>query len=192
MKQIISSLLLASIALLFHSSASYAQAPAGFKAGYIVGADGVRIDGFIKESFKSKASLVFQSGDGKKTNYSGNEINEVGIEGVKYSSLLSDFFKVISSGNKVTLYQKVSDASGKVIYSGSDVVGINPGTEGSIGDHFIKIKGADKWILVNKKNFDAVVSTNFSTCSSLLESLKTKAISYQEIEKTVQAYNDCQ
>lgn len=192
MKQILSSLLLASIALLFHSSASYAQAPAGFKAGYIVGADGVRIDGFIKESFKSKASLVFQSADGKKTIYSGSDINEVGIEGVKYSSLLSDFFKVISTGTKVTLYQKVSDASGKVIYSGSDVVGINPGTDGSIGDHFIKVKGTEKWILVNKKNFDEVVSTNFSACSAILQSLKSKTVSYQEIEKTVQLYNDCQ
>lgn len=190
MKHSIASLLLSSLFLTI-ATQTLAQAPAGFKAGYIVTGDGSRQEGFIKESFKSKASFVFQSADGKKTTYAGNDIKEAGIDGTVYISYLSDFFKVISTGNKVCLYQKVSDASGKVIYNGSEVVGINPGTEGSVNDHFIKTTGAGKMMLVNKKNFEQVVTAHCADCPNLVESVKTDKVNYEEIEKAVQLYNEC-
>ncbi len=191
MKQFLSLLLLFSFAFFSVSTTVNGQAPSGYKAGYVIGADGVRKDGFIKESFKSKASIVFQSAGGKKITYTGSDINEAGIDGVVYSTWLSDFFKVISSGPKVTLYQKASDASGTVIYSGSEVVGINPGTEGSIADHFIKTNGMDKLVLVTKKNFEEVVAKHFTDCPALTEGVKTNKLSYQEIGKAVQVYNEC-
>ncbi|MDZ4795220.1 MAG: hypothetical protein SGI83_13145 [Bacteroidota bacterium] len=191
MKQFFSSLLLSSLAFLTSTTQSFAQVPAGFKTGYVITAEGNRLEGYIKESFKSKASFVFQSTDGKKTSYVGNDIKEAGINGVVYISYLSDFFKVISSGNKVSLYQKVSDASGKVIYNGAEVVGINPGTEGAINDHFIKTTGADNMMLVNKKNFEQVVTAHCADCPNLVESVKTDKVNYEEIEKAVQLYNEC-
>ena len=190
MKQFLSYLLLFSTSFILSNSLQ-AQAPAGYKAGYVIGVDGVRKEGFIKESFKSKASLSFQTADGKKTVYTGSDINEAGIEGQVYTTWLSDFFKVISTGPKVTLYQKASDASGKVIYSGSEVVGINPGTEGSVADHFIKANGADKLVLITKKNFEEVVVKHCTDCPVLTEGVKANKFSYQEIEKAVQAYNEC-
>lgn len=188
MKQLISSLLLLTV---IFSSKTFAQPPAGFKTGYIITADGSRKEGFIKENFKSKATIIFQSADGKKTTYTGTDINETGIDGTVYTSYLSDFFKVISNGTKVSLYQKVSDASGKVIYNGSEVVGINPGTEGSVNDHFIKIPSSNNLMLITKKNFEEVVLAHCTDCPTLVESVKTNKVSYEEIEKAVQLYNNC-
>lgn len=190
MKHLLASLLLSSF-ILTSTTQTMAQAPAGFKSGYVINGEGARLEGFIKESFKSKASFVFQSADGKKITYAGNDIKEAVIDGAVYISYLSDFFKVISSGNKVILYQKVSDASGKVIYNGSEVVGINPGTEGSINDHFIKTTGGSSMMLVNKKNFEQVVTAHCADCPNLVERVKTDKVNYEEIEKAVQFYNEC-
>ena len=190
MKQFLTSLLLLTVTL-STSSTTFAQAPSGFKTGYIIAADGIRKEGFIKESFKSKASIVFQSADGKKTTYTGSDINEAGVDGVVYITYLSDFFKVINNGAKVSLYQKVSDASGKVIYNGTEVVGVNTGTEGSINDHFIKTNGTNNLVLITKKNFEQVVLAHCTDCPALVESIKSDKVNYEEIEKAVQLYNDC-
>jgi len=46
-------------------------------------------------------------------------------------------------------------------------------------------------VLVTRKNMEVVLSEKFSDCSALAESIKNKKISYEEIEKIVQQYNDC-
>ena len=191
MKQFLSLLLLSSIVVISSSQKSQAQAPAGYKTGYVIAADGVRKDGFIKESFKSKASFVFQSADGKKITYTGNAVTEAGIDGVVYATYLSDFFKVISTGAKVTLYQKVSDASGNVVYNGSEVIGINPGTEGSINDQFIRTAGMDKLVLITKKNFEETVAKHCTDCPAVVEGVRSNKLNYEEIEKAVKLYNEC-
>ena len=105
------------------------ELPAGFKSGYIITTDGTRQEGLIKESFKSKASFVFQATTGKKVTYGGNGVKEVSIGGISYISFVNDFFKVISTGEKASLLQKMSDATGKIIYNGTDAAGISSGTE---------------------------------------------------------------
>lgn len=190
MKQIILSSLLLTTLFVTGITQSAAQ-PAGYKAGTITTDDGTTKEGFIKESFKGKASLQFQSADGKKTIYSGADIKEVSIEGVVYITYLSDFFKVIKSGEKVSLFQKASDASGKLLYNGADVVGVSTGTEGAINDLFVRKNGEQTLALVTRKNMEVVLSEKFSGCSALAESIKNKKISYEEIDKIVQQYNDC-
>jgi hypothetical protein len=190
MKQLFS-LLLLSFSLASLTQAVNAQAPTGYKPGYIIHADGTRQEGFIKESFKSKASLQFQSSDGKKSILNGDAVKEAGIEGTVYITYLSDFFKVIHEGAKASLYQKVSDASGKVIYSGTDVVGINPGTEGSINDHFIRTSAGTGPVLITRKNFAEMFSTHCADCPAVVEGVKTNKFTFEEIEKAVRVYNDC-
>jgi hypothetical protein len=190
MKQIILSSLLLTTLFFTGINQSSAQ-PAGYKAGTITTDDGTKKEGFIKENFKGKASLQFQSADGKKTIYSGADIKEVSIEGVVYITYRSDFFKVIKSGDKVSLVQKSSDASGKLLYNGADVVGVSTGTEGAINDLLVRKSGEQMLVLVTKKNIETVLNEKFSDCSVLAESIKNKKISYEEIEKIVQQYNDC-
>ncbi len=168
-----------------------AQAPAGFTAGYIITADGSRLDGYIKESFKGKAAVVFQPATGKKVTYGGNAVNEVNIAGVSYISYANDFFKVVSSGPKASLLQKVSDATGKVIYNGSEAAGISSGTEGRISDLFVRTTGQSVLHLVNKDNLNNVAGTLFADCPILLESAKAGQLQLTELESIVARYNAC-
>lgn len=168
-----------------------AQAPAGFSPGYIVTPDGSRLEGYIKESFKSKAAVVFQPATGKKTTYGGNAVNEVNIAGISYITYANDFFKVISSGPKASLLQKVSDATGKVIYNGSEAAGISSGTEGRINDLFIRTAGQSLLTLVNKENLNKIAGSLFADCPALQESAKAGQLQVTELGNIVARYNTC-
>lgn len=189
MKQLLS--LIAFLLLLTPSARLKAQAPAGFTDGYIVLTDGSRLQGFIKENFKNKASFVFQPTVGKKVTYGGNAVNEVNVSGVSYISYANDFFKVLSTGNKASLLQKVSDATGKVIYNGNEAAGISSGTEGRINDYFIKSSNQSGLTLVTKDNLNAVAGSLFGDCPALSTPAKTGQLQFTELEKIVVRYNDC-
>ncbi len=168
-----------------------AQAPAGFSAGYIVTPDGSRQEGFIKENFKGKASFVFQNANGKKNTYGGNAVNEVNVGGTSYISYANDFFKVLAGGAKASLLQKVSDATGKVIYNGNEAAGISSGTEGRINDLFIKATGQSGLFLVNKENLNTVAVSAFGDCPALQDNAKSGQLQFTELEKIVARYNEC-
>ena len=168
-----------------------AQAPAGFTSGYVITADGSRQEGFIKENFKGKASFVFQPTSGKKITYTGNAVNEVNAGGVTYISYANDFFKLIATGTKASLLQKVSDATGKVIYNGNEAVGISSGTAGRINDLFIKTTGQTGIHHVTSETLNTVGVSLFGDCPSLLESAKAGQLQFTELEKLISRYNDC-
>lgn len=169
----------------------FAQAPAGFTAGYVITADGSRLEGHIKESFKGKAAVVFLNAAGKKVTYGGNAVNEVNIAGVSYISYANDFFKVVSTGAKASLLQKVSDATGKVIYNGSEAAGISSGTEGRINDLFVRIAGQSVPTLISKENLNTVGLTLFADCPGLLEKAKAGQLQVSELESIIAQYNAC-
>ncbi len=186
------SLILFSLCLAFvHSSSVLAQAPAGFKTGYIILNDNTRKEGFVKDNFKSKAAVIFQDADGKKTTYSGNDIKETGIEGTIYISYSSDFFKLVSSGAKASLFQKVTDASGQIIFNGSEAVGVSSGSEGAVKDFFIRTSKDNALHLITKKNFQAAISTYCADCPTVTESIKNNSTSYEKLEELIQLYNQC-
>jgi hypothetical protein len=168
-----------------------AQAPAGFTAGHLITADGSRQEGFIKENFKGKASFVFQSANGKKITYGGNAVNEVNVGGVTYISYANDFFKVLATGTKASLLQKVSDATGKVIYNGNEAAGISSGTAGRINDLFIKTTGQSGINLITKENLNTVGISLFSDCPTLLDNAKAGQLQFTELEKIISRYNEC-
>ena len=168
-----------------------AQAPAGFTAGHLITADGSRQEGFIKENFKGKASFVFQSANGKKITYGGNAVNEVNVGGVTYISYANDFFKVLATGTKASLLQKVSDATGKVIYNGNEAAGISSGTAGRINDLFIKTTGQSGINLITKDNLNTVGVSLFSDCPTLLDNAKAGQLQFTELEKIISRYNEC-
>ena len=171
---------------------SFAQAPAGFKPGYIVKHDNTRIEGFIKENFASKGALYFIAGAGKKTSYAASDLKEVGIESTVYISHLTDFFKVIRAGSKASLYQKVSSTKGQVLYNGSEAIGVSAGTEGSVNDYFLGLSSERTLRLVTKQNFQQLFTTYCADCPVFVENIRANKIGYTEIEKVIESYNDCQ
>lgn len=191
MKHVLSLVLFSLVLVLVDNTNSLAQAPAGFKTGYIILNDNTRKEGFVKENFKSKAAVIFQDADGKKTTYNGNDIKEAGIDGITYISYSSDFFKLVSGGAKASLFQKVTDASGQVIFNGSEAVGVSTGSEGAIKDFFIRTSKDNSLHLVTKKNFRSVISTYCADCLSVTESVKNNSAGYENLEELIQLYNQC-
>lgn len=191
MKHVLSFTLFAFCLVVINNTSSLAQAPAGFKTGYIILNDNTRKEGFVKENFKSKAAITFQGTDGKKTTFTGNDIKEAGIEATTYTSYSSDFFKLVSSGAKASLFQKVSDASGQIIFNGSDAVGVSSGSEGAIKDFFIRTSKDNTLHLITKKNFESAISTYCADCPAVTERIKNNSASYEKLEEVIQQYNQC-
>lgn len=168
-----------------------AQTPSGYTAGYIIGPDQAKVEGFIKEKFKSKATIEFQSAAGKKTSYAASDLQEVGIAGDRYVTYKDDFFKQLSDGTRVTVFQKVSDASGKVIYNGSQAVGVSAGTDGVISDYFLRKSGDTGLAWISKKNLGQTLAAFFADCSTLAEQVKNEAPGYTSIPDLAAQYNQC-
>lgn len=168
-----------------------AQSSDGFSTGFIILADGTRLDGNIKEQFKAKAAIQFQPATGKKTTYSAGALNEVVIGSTRYISYANDFFKVSHEGAKASLLQKVSDATGKVIYNGSEAAGISSGTEGKPGDFFIRKKGDNQMHLLSKLTLNTTAATLFADCTTLADAAKAGKLDITDLENIVARYNGC-
>lgn len=166
-------------------------APEGFTAGYIIAADGTKKEGLIKEQFSRKATFVFLPAGGKKQTLAGNEVNEVVTGGIHYISYANDFFKVISNGTKAGLLQKVSDATGKVIYNGGQATGISSGTEGRIGDFFIRMNGTPGLVLMTRETLNKQALTLLGDCPSIKEAATAGKLEITGLEAIVQQYNTC-
>lgn len=168
-----------------------AQAPSGYTAGYIIGPDQVKIEGFVKEKFKSKAGIEFQTVAGKKSTYAASDLQEVGIAADRYITYKDDFFKQLMSGTRVTVFQKVSDASGKVIYNGSQAVGVSAGTDGALADYFLRKSGEEGLTWVSKKNLGQTLATFFADCNKLAEQVKKDTPAYATVPELAAQYNQC-
>lgn len=168
-----------------------AQAPSGYTAGYIIGPDQVKLEGFVKEKFKSKATVEFQSTAGKKTSYAASDLQEVGIAGDRFITYKDDFFKQISSGTRVAVFQKVSDASGKVIYNGSQAVGVSAGTDGAVSDYFFRKSGDTGLAWISRKNLGQTLAVFFADCSTLADQVKNDTPGYTTVPDLAARYNQC-
>ncbi|MFT3677255.1 MAG: hypothetical protein QM781_15265 [Chitinophagaceae bacterium] len=188
MKQRIGFFLIISLLTVY---AAGAQAPSGYTAGYIIGPDQVKVEGFVKEKFKSKATIEFQSAAGKKSSYAASDLQEVGIAGDRYVTHKDDFFKQLSAGSRVTVFQKVSDASGKVIYNGSQAVGVSAGTDGAISDYFFRKSGDAGLTWISKKNLGQTLAVFFADCSTLAEQVRNGAPAYTAVPELAAQYNQC-
>ena len=188
MKKMILSLLITAVTANF---AVYAQAPStDFQKGSILTAANEKVEGTIKDQTKNKGSIAFVSVSGQKKVYTPAELAGFSLNGANYISYSSDFYKVVVPTGKATLYQRVTDNSGKMLYNGAEVVSVTT-AEGKAGDFYIQIASGDKWIWVTQKNFDAVVSAAFADCASVVSDIKSKQIDFTQIAKAVEKYNSC-
>ena len=82
--------------------------PVEFLKGSITLADGSTKNGFVKESIKKSATIVFidSAGLAKKT-YEGSQINSVSVGATNFICIKGDFFKAICTG-KLCFLQKAS------------------------------------------------------------------------------------
>ncbi|MES2772807.1 MAG: hypothetical protein V4722_01395 [Bacteroidota bacterium] len=179
-----------SIVLSLAVSAANAQTPIpeGYVKATITLANNSELHGYIKDNMKKAASVSFldESGNNKK-NYDGNQINSLTIEGANLICLNGDFFKSVCTG-KLNFLQKLSDASGKLTYNGSEPI-FNNGTEGKIGDYFVYSSTDRKLKLLNKKSVDAFIANDLTGCTEAIEKAKTINGDIAQLKGAVEIYN---
>lgn len=164
------------------------ETPKGFVKGTIVLTDNTSVSGFVKDKMKSDASISFMDENQKKKTYNGSDILSLSIGQENYICIKGDFFKTICSG-KLCFLQKMSDASGKPTYNGTEAIFSN-GTEGKPGDYFI-YSSADKQLkLVAKKNFNETISAVFAGNTAALDKAKTVSGDLSQLKEAVEVYNN--
>lgn len=183
------SLLLAATVLPFMAESQTISSD--FQKGTIVTATNEKLDGTIKDQAKNKATILFTSSTGQKKIYTPAELSGFTLNGVNYISFASDFYKVITSGSKASLYQRVTDNSGKMIYNGAEAVVVTT-AEGKAGDYYIQTGADSKLSWVTQKNFETFISAAFVGCPGVVADIKNKQLDYTQLNKAVEKYNSCQ
>jgi hypothetical protein len=163
--------LLFTIAFLLASFFTIAQTviPKGYEKASIHLLNGNLLTGYVKNSIKKNASIIFiNETDNKKTTYDGNQIISFSINEDNFICLQGDFFKVISKG-KINFIQKQSNAAEVVSYNGTEAI-FNSGTEGKIGDYFAYEN--KKLQILNKKTIASFIETTLISNALAVEKAK--------------------
>lgn len=169
--------------------AQISTTPDGFAPGYFIDANNEKQEGFIKESFK-KGSFLFIASNGTKKTYMPADINEFAIGVTVYTSCMNDFYKVMATGNKGSLLQKVTNNSGKILYNSNEAY-VATTTEGKPGNYYLHIKATSQINLVTKDNFEKVFAASCGDCVALQTNIKEKQLDFMSIEKAVILFNNC-
>jgi hypothetical protein len=166
------------------------SAQSDFKKGLIVTTNNEKLEGTIKESFRSKGVIIFLSAGGNKKTYSPSDIQSFSIDTISFISYSNDFYKEISSGTKARLYQKVTDNSGKMLYNGTEAVGYIKTTEGRPGDYYLLLAAKTELDLITKKSFEKYFIDLLNENETLLTKIKDGTLGYTQIAKLIELYNN--
>lgn len=159
--------------------------------GSIITASNEVVEGMIKDQLQKKGNIVFTTSTGNKKTYSPADISGFSINGTKYISYASDFYQVVVTGNKATLYIRVTNNSGKLLYNGAEMVAVST-AEGKSGDYYLQLKSDPKLNWVSKKNFSDIMTDLCKDCAAVVAGIKSGQIDYTQITKIAEQYNSCQ
>ncbi len=162
--------------------------PEGFVAGHIVTTANVKLDGYIRDNMRKKGEVVLLSADGKKKSYTAAEVTRVLLGEAVFTSIGDEFFRILVIGEKMTLLQKASSVTGKLMYNGAEAV-VNNGTEGAIDDYFIAT--GNNRVLVTRRNFKDQVTQLCVSCTAVTEGINSKQYNYSTLPELVTAFNAC-
>jgi hypothetical protein len=162
------------------------DAPKGFSKGKVVLADNTVVTGYIKDNIRKDASVVLLT-DGKEKKYNGSDIASAEIDGIGYSCIKGDFFKIVTKG-ELTFLQKASNASSKPTYIGNEAFFVS-GTEGKPGDYFIYENKNNLLKLVSKKNLNEVVASSFGGYEPAIEKAKAAQADIAQLKGAVESFN---
>ena len=161
---------------------------AGFRKGHIITANHVRIDGFIKNSFRTKGELLILQDHGYKKTYTALEIKSFKIDSTSYISFCNDFYEEIVVGKKASLYQKITNNGDAKIYNGSEVVGYIKASPGRSGDFYISLSPGISLELITQKNFKGYFTSLFNK-NNQASSISDETLQYSNIRTVVELFN---
>jgi len=179
--------IIATAVLLTAATQIHAQAPEGYTKGTVTLAGGSTVEGYIKDNIKKNAAISFvDNNGGSKKQFEGSQINGAVVDGVNYTCIRGDFFKMVCSG-KICFLQKASNAANKASYNGAEAV-FNSGTEGKIGDYFVYSGGNLKHI--TKKTVQSFIDTDLAGCQAAVEKAKSINGDIPALEAAITVYNN--
>jgi hypothetical protein len=164
------------------------EMPRGYAKGTIVLPDNTSVSGFVKDKMKADASVSLIDENHKKKLYHGSDIRSVSIGEANYICIKGDFFRTICTG-KLCFLQKMSDASAKPTYNGTETIFSN-GTEGKRGDYFIYNSEDKQLKLVAKKNLNETIVAVFAGDTAALDKAKTVKDDLSQLKDAVEVYNN--
>lgn len=159
--------------------------------GSVITASNEVLEGTIKDQLQKKGNILFTNASGNKKLYSPTELSEFSINGIRYVSYANDFYKVVTTGNKATLYVRVTDNSGKLLYNGAEMAAVST-AEGKSGDFYLQLKNDDKLNWLSKKNYNNVIMNVCADCSAVISNIKSGQFDYTQLTKLIEQYNSCQ
>ncbi len=144
--------------------------------------------GTVKQQFKQRGAIIFTASNGKKTAYTPNEIQGFEMNGEQYISYSGDFYKVMVTGAKLNLLQKVTDNAGKIYYNGSQAIA-TIGVEGKLNDYYLQQTSTDGFYRITAENYKAVAETVFAGNPTILAAIKSNQTDYSKLAESVTKVN---
>lgn len=162
-----------------------------YRDGFIIEKDSTKINGLIRDDLMNESSLYsgveFVYKDGSKKRFKPADIKGFGTIFHNYISDGESFYKIISTGDKVNLYFKLTQRA-------SSSYGGDGGTTymTTSKENFYTCKTIETEIkLVRKKNFIEEFSNYFSDCEKLKVKIISKKVTHKDIKSIVDEYNNC-
>jgi hypothetical protein len=163
--------------------------PKGFVKGSVTLINHTTVNGFIKDNMRNKAAVVFiAENENKKITYDGDKLIAAAMGEAKYLCIRGDFFLLLCDG-ELAFLQKLSDASSKPVYAGTEAMFTN-GTEGKPGDYYIFNKNQTQLKLVNRKNISEVTATAFTNCEAAIARAKEAGNDIALLKDAVVIFNN--
>ncbi len=144
--------------------------------------------GTVKQQFKQRGLIVFAASNGKKTPYTPNEIQGFEINGEQYISYSGDFYKVMVTGAKLNLLQKVTDNNGKIYYNGSQPI-TTVAVTGKINDYYLQQIASDGFYHITAENYRTVAEQVFANNATILAAIKSNQTDYSKLAESVTKIN---
>ena len=153
--------------------------------------NGTTLQGSFRNDINKTGMLTYLDASSKKQQLSASQVKECSIDQHRYISYKNDFFEVVTTGNRYTLYQKVTDNDGKLTYNGTEAT-VMQGSEGRKGEYFISVSGDPDLTWLKKKEYVAIIKPMAKDCQAVLGQLESGKTAYTELPALVGTLNNCQ
>ena len=153
--------------------------------------NGTTLQGNFRNDISRTGTLTYLDAANKKQQLSASQVKECSIDQHRYISYKNDFFEVVTTGNRFTLYQKVTDNDGKLTYNGTEAT-VLQGSEGRKGEYFISAPGDQGLTWLKKKEYLTIIKPMAKDCQAVLEQLESGKMTYTELPALIGTLNNCQ
>lgn len=153
--------------------------------------NGTTLQGNFRNDINKTGMLTHVDAANKKQQLNASQVKECSIDQHRYISYKDDFFEVVTSGSRFTLYQKVTDNDGKLTYNGTDA-SVLQGSEGRKGEYFISTNGDPNLTWLKKKEYLSIIRPMAKDCQAVLVQLESGKTAYTELPALVGILNNCQ